>query len=63
MVGAGEAPLSVVEWKCHGASMWVPLWVEMVTRSTAQPSPSGMSSAVRPGKLTAICGTVSACLE
>ena len=35
--------------------MWVPLWVDSVSVSTAQPSPSGRSSLVRPGKNSAIC--------
>ena len=43
-------PPSMVEAKCQGASRCVPLWVDISTRSTAQPSPSGSWSGVRPGK-------------
>ena len=40
----------MVLWKWNGASRCVPLWVDSVTFSTAQPSPSGRSSFFRPGK-------------
>ena len=40
----------MVLWKWNGASRCVPLWVDSVTFSTAQPSPSGRSSFFRPGR-------------
>src|SRR4051812_29197235 len=47
----------MVGWKCHGASRWVPLWVESCTCSTAQPWPSGKSSAFNPGKNCSMRGS------
>src|SRR3954454_2985834 len=47
----------MVGWKCQGASRWVPLWVESCTCSTAQPWPSGKSSAFNPGKNCSMRGS------
>jgi hypothetical protein len=41
----------------------VPLWVESVTSSTAQPSPSGRSCFCSPGKNGAICAKVLSWLK
>ena len=45
------------------ASMWVPLWVDRVMVSTAQPSPSGKSEGCKPGKKCARPLAVSAWLR
>src|SRR5437588_9392169 len=45
-----RSPRFMVGWKCQGASRCVPLWVESCTCSTAQPCPSGRSSAFSPSK-------------
>ena len=50
--------LFIVLWKWYGASRCVPLCVDRLTISTAQPSPSGRSSRFRPGKKGSICSKV-----
>src|SRR4051794_35943246 len=51
-----RSPRFMVGWKCQGASRCVPLWVESCTCSTAQPCPSGRSSAFNPSKNCSIRG-------
>src|SRR3981081_1380864 len=52
-----RSPRFMVGWKCQGASRWVPLWVDNCTCSTAQPCPSGRSSALRPSKNCSMRGS------
>src|SRR6202008_4782500 len=60
MVHAGS-PSFIVVAKCQGASKCVPLWVERLISSTAQPSLSGKFSGFRPGKNWHMVSAVSAC--
>src|SRR5258708_21196402 len=63
MKGQGGSPRFIVEGKCQGASRCVPLCVERLICSIAQPSPSGKSSGTSSGKNRHMVLAASVCPE